>query len=77
LSDAAFAKVIEDLCDSREPLAERGAEALCPTQLGRRVLAEEAVWPAAPASRWIGGVALDGTTRWDSRSERFAGETAS
>lgn len=73
LGDAAFAKVIEDLCDPRAPLVEGAVPALRATDLGRRVLTGEADWQAAaPADRWVGGVALsDRPVRWDPDAERF------
>lgn len=73
LGDSAFSKIVDDLIDSRAPLAQRSADALRPTDLGRRVLAGEADWLAeSPQERWIGGVALtDRPARWDPDAERF------
>jgi hypothetical protein len=72
--DAAFARMLEDLCDARAALlspSERGFEL---TALGRRVLAGDADWLETHAiDRWIGGVHLtpEQVVRWDGDASAF------
>ena len=66
--DSAFARMLEDLRDSRAPLLSSQAYGFELTLLGRSVLAGDADWLAHhPIDRWIGGVHLtpDYVVRWD------------
>jgi hypothetical protein len=76
LSDASFAKILDDLRDERAALIAGEAGAIVPTDLGRRILAGDADWlESYPVDRWIGGVHLTPSqvVRWDADAERFVG----
>jgi hypothetical protein len=76
LSDATFAKILDDLRDERAPLLAGADGALELTALGRRVLGGEADWlETCPIDRWIGGVHLhpSAIARWDGDAARFVG----
>jgi hypothetical protein len=62
---------LRDLQNGDEPLIEVESDAYVATALGRRILAGDGFWNAAPA-RWIGGTDLQETPyRWDDEARRF------
>jgi hypothetical protein len=64
--DTLFQALLTDLSSSPEPLIADEGSGLVPTARGRRILAGDADWfDAQPAERWIGGVSLDGSIRYD------------
>lgn len=74
-SDAAFARMLEDLCDPRAALLSHGDGGFELTALGRRVVAGDADWlETYPIDRWIGGVHVtrDRVVRWDDAAGAFA-----
>jgi hypothetical protein len=70
--DASFYAVLRDLASGAQPLVEREAEQpYAATAPGRRILAGDGGWDAAP-SRWIGGTDLGETPYlWDDDAQRF------
>jgi hypothetical protein len=71
LGDAAFYAVLRDLSGGVNPLIEGGTDAYVPTATGRRIVAGDGFWEAAP-HRWIGGTDLRETPyRWDDTARRF------
>jgi hypothetical protein len=74
VGDGAFAKILDDLREGKDPLIEEEGGALVPTALGRRILAGDADWlESHPIDRWVGGVHLlpERITRWDDDAARF------
>jgi hypothetical protein len=72
LGDTMFYALLADFASGPDPLIEDEGGALVPTALGRRVLAGDADWlESHPVARWIGGVQLDGTVRFDDDSATF------
>lgn len=72
--DAAFARMLDDLCAGGAALIESGERGFELTALGRRVLAGEADWLETLAiDRWIGGVHLtpERIVRWDEEASAF------
>ncbi len=72
--DAAFARMLEDLCDARAALLVPGDPGFELTPLARRVLAGDADWLETHAiDRWIGGVHLtpERIVRWDADGAAF------
>lgn len=71
LGDTSFSAILRDLAAGPQPLIELEAELFVPSALGRRIMAGEGEWTAAPA-RWIGGVDLAETPYvWDDDARRF------
>ncbi|MGB8518741.1 MAG: hypothetical protein WCD38_01090 [Candidatus Tumulicola sp.] len=80
--DAAFARVLTDLSDSRAALLSETDGSFALTALGRHVIAGDADWlESYPIDRWIGGVHLtaEHVVRWDDAAGTFtdAGPKAS
>jgi hypothetical protein len=72
MGDTSFFAVLRDMASGDEPLIEMlSDQTWIPAPHGRRILAGEARWDAAP-SRWIGGTDLGETPYlWDDGTHRF------